>query len=200
MKVRSIPGGDIWANSYIAGDILIDAGVPPMAIEPYRDTIRTIVLSHCHYDHIANIKSISHMCKVRIAIHRKDAAGLVEDEKSLAFHFGARSPGILPDLVLEDGDFIGDFQIIHTPGHTPGSICLYSEQDGVLISGDTVFSDGAFGRYDFPGGSRLALMQSLERLASLTIEGLYPGHGDPVGRGGSRHITAALGLIRSGYG
>jgi glyoxylase-like metal-dependent hydrolase (beta-lactamase superfamily II) len=70
----------------------------------------------------------------------------------------------------------------------------------VLFSGDTVFSDGCFGRYDFPGGSRMDLARSLNRLSLLDVEGLYPGHGEPVETGGSRHIAAALGLMKSGYG
>ncbi|MDD1692906.1 MAG: MBL fold metallo-hydrolase, partial [Methanoregula sp.] len=69
-----------------------------------------------------------------------------------------------------------------------------------LISGDTVFSDGCFGRYDFSGGSRIELEQSLNRLSLLDVEGLYPGHGEPVESGGRRHIAAALGLMKSGYG
>jgi glyoxylase-like metal-dependent hydrolase (beta-lactamase superfamily II) len=105
-----------------------------------------------------------------------------------------------PDLELKEGDTIGDFCVLNTPGHTLGSICLFCEKEGVLISGDTVFTDGAFGRYDFPGGSRAELTKSLERLVSLNVEGLFPGHGMPVEEGGSRHIAAALRLIRSGYG
>ena len=93
------------------------------------------------------------MCKAKVAIHANDAAGLVEDARSLSMHFGARSPGILPDIRLADGDTVGDLVVIHTPGHTPGSICLWSEADHVLISGDTVFADGYFGRYDFPAGA-----------------------------------------------
>jgi glyoxylase-like metal-dependent hydrolase (beta-lactamase superfamily II) len=113
----------------------------------------------------------------------------------------ARHPqGVEVDERVNDSDCIGSFTVIHTPGHTPGSICLFSERDHVLISGDTVFSDGCFGRYDFPGGSRIELARSLTRLSLLDIEGLYPGHGEPVAHGGSSHIAAALDLIKSGYG
>jgi glyoxylase-like metal-dependent hydrolase (beta-lactamase superfamily II) len=70
----------------------------------------------------------------------------------------------------------------------------------VLISGDTVFTDGAFGRYDFPGGSRQSLAHSLDRLGELDVEGLYPGHGQPVDCGGKRHIEAARQLMKAGYG
>ena len=199
MKVTWIPGSGMYANSYVYGDILIDAGVMPMQVDPYRDRITTIVLTHCHYDHIAHVDKIAHMCKAKIAIHNNDVQGLIEDLLSLAHHFGARSPRIVPDTVLNDGDTIGELLVLHTPGHTPGSISLYSERDEALISGDTVFTDGAFGRYDFQGGSKEALSRSLARLSLLDVEGLYPGHGTPVDSGGSRHIEAARRLMESGY-
>ena len=200
MQVRWIPEQSGFANAYIYGTILVDAGVLPMAIKPYKDQINTIVLTHCHFDHTARVKEIAHMCKAKVAIHKNDARGLLEDTWSLSMHFGARSPGIAPDIVLNEGDIIGDLQVLHTPGHTPGSICLLAERDFVLFSGDTVFTDGCFGRYDFPGGSRIELARSLDRLALLDVEGLFPGHGEPVEQGGSRHIIAAQELIKSGYG
>jgi len=200
MKVRWIPEQGALANSYIFGTILVDAGVFPMAIQPFRDEIDTIVLTHCHFDHTAHVKEISHMCRAKIAIHRDDAGGLIDDGKSLSMQFGARSPGVVPDIVLSDGDTIGGLTVIHTPGHTPGSCCFYSAPDKVLISGDTVFTDGAFGRYDFPGGSRQALERSLDRLAPLDVEGLYPGHGGPVDCGGKRHVAAAQQLMKGSYG
>jgi len=200
MQVRWIPEQSGFANSYIYGMILIDAGVPPMAIKPFKDLITTIVLTHCHFDHTARVKEIAHMCKAKVAIHKNDARGLADDLQSLSMHFGARSPGIVPDIVLGDGDILGELMVLHTPGHTPGSICLWSERDRVLLSGDTVFSDGCFGRYDFPGGSRIELARSLDRLALLDVDGLYPGHGEPVEQGGGRHIIAAQELMKSGYG
>jgi len=200
MQVRWIPEQSAFANSYVYGTILVDAGVLPMAVKPFKDQINTIVLTHCHFDHTARVKEIAHMCNAKVAIHKNDARGLLEDTWSLSMHFGARSPGIAPDVVLNEGDFVGDLQVLHTPGHTPGSICLLAERELLLFSGDTVFSDGCFGRYDFPGGSRIDLARSLDRLALLDVEGLYPGHGEPVEQGGSRHIIAAQELIKSGYG
>jgi hydroxyacylglutathione hydrolase len=200
MKVQWIPEQSAYANSYICGRILIDAGVVPMAIRPYKDNIDTIVLTHCHFDHTARVKEIAFMCKAKVAIHKYDAGGLIDDSRSLSLNFGARSPGIVPDIELAEGDVIGELEVLHTPGHTPGSICLFSERDKILISGDTVFSDGCFGRYDFPGGSRIELAQSLNRLSFLDVEGLYPGHGEPVEQGGKRHIAAAVNLMKSDYG
>jgi glyoxylase-like metal-dependent hydrolase (beta-lactamase superfamily II) len=200
MKVTWIAGAGFWANSYLYGDILVDAGVVPMQVAPYKDKIATIVLTHCHYDHTARLREIAHMCQANTAIHKNDVRGLVEDLYSLSMNFGARPPGIVPDIILNDGDCIGELKVLHTPGHTQGSICLLSEQDRILFSGDTVFTDGAFGRYDFPGSSREQLAKSLDRLSVLDIEGLYPGHGEPVDAGGGRHIAAANRLMRSGYG
>jgi len=200
MQVRWIPEQSAFANSYVYGKILVDAGVPPMAISPYKEQIDTIILTHCHFDHTARVKEIASMCKAKVAIHKNDARGLVEDTLSLSMHFGARSPGIAPDIILDEGDILGNLTVLHTPGHTRGSICLFSEQDHILISGDTVFSDGCFGRFDFPGGSRIELARSIDRLSVLEIEGLYPGHGEPVKQGGSRHIAAAHDLMKSGYG
>jgi glyoxylase-like metal-dependent hydrolase (beta-lactamase superfamily II) len=200
MQVEWLYSGDPWANAYVAGEILVDAGVTPMTVAPYREQIKTIVLTHCHFDHIAWLNEIAHMCKAKVAIHTADARGLADEIPSLAMHFGARSPGVVPDITLSDGDRVGEFVVLHTPGHTPGSICLYSEEGRLLFSGDTVFADGCFGRYDFPGGSRTELARSLGRLSALTIGGLFAGHGEPTEMNGGRCITAAVELMKSGYG
>jgi len=198
MPVQWIAGGTVYGNSYIIGDVLIDAGVLPMAVQPYKDAIATVVLTHCHFDHTAHVKEIAHMCKAKVAIHRLDAAGLLDDGRSLSMHFGSRSPVKVPDIIVKEGDMIGDLRVLHTPGHTPGSICLFSEPEQLLISGDTVFTDGGFGRYDFIGGSRAELAKSIDRLSLLDVEGLFPGHGVPVETGGGGHIAAAQELLKSG--
>ncbi|NLX48881.1 MAG: MBL fold metallo-hydrolase [Methanospirillum sp.] len=196
MPIRWIPGRGVFANAYVAGSVLVDAGVTPMAVEPYRDEIEVIVLTHGHYDHTAHVRECAVLCDAEVAIHAEDAGTLADDHRSLSLHFGARSPGIVPDLLLGDGDEIGGLRVLHTPGHTPGSCCLLDEGTADLLAGDTVFSDGCFGRYDFAGGSREALTRSLDRLAALEVRGLYPGHGFPAEEGGSRHVRAAAALIR----
>ncbi len=196
MPVQWIPGDPVFANSYLTGEVLVDAGVMPMAVSRYKDRIRKVILTHCHYDHTAYVKEIAHMCGAEVYIHKLDAPGLVQDTTSLSMHFASHAPGIIPDHTLMDGDTIDDLVIIHTPGHTPGSICVFNEATGDLISGDTVFTDGGFGRFDFPGGDRNALAQSIDRLSALDINGLYPGHGEPSLQDGSRHIQAARELLR----
>ncbi|HVP93684.1 MAG TPA: MBL fold metallo-hydrolase [Methanoregulaceae archaeon] len=195
MPVQWIPGDPVFANSYLTGEVLVDAGVMPMAVSRYKDRIRKIVLTHCHYDHTAYVKEIAHMCRAEVFIHKLDATGLVDDNQSLSMHFASHPPGIVPDNTLKDGDTIDDLLIIHTPGHTPGSICIFNEATGDLISGDTVFTDGGFGRFDFPGGDRNALARSIDRLSALGINGLYPGHGEPTVQDGARHVLAARELL-----
>ena len=197
MPVRWIASDATYANSFVYGNILIDAGVLPMAVEPYAAAIDTIVITHAHYDHIAHVNEIVRLCGgAAVCIHEADAPGLIDESRCLAMIFGGRAPGITPEIVLHDGDRIGSLRVIHTPGHTPGGICLYDEKRKLLFSGDTVFTGGSFGRYDFPGGDRTALTASIERLSTLDVEGLYPGHGEPVTRGGGRHIAAAREALR----
>ncbi|HWQ66032.1 MAG TPA: MBL fold metallo-hydrolase [Methanospirillum sp.] len=200
MTIKLIPGRGMYANAYVArGTVLVDAGVTPMAVEAHRNTIKYIVLTHCHFDHIAYLPSIVTLTGAQVCIHEADAEGLISDGPSLSMHFGEHAPGIIADRILADGDLIEGFEVIHTPGHTPGSICLYDPESQDLISGDTVFSDGAFGRYDFPNGSKDLLESSLNRLTELKVNGLYPGHGIPAREMGNRHIKAAATLIKSGY-
>jgi hydroxyacylglutathione hydrolase len=196
MPVQWIASDATYANSFVYGTVLVDAGVLPMAVEPYADTIDTIVLTHAHYDHTAYAAEIARICDATICIHDLEAPGLLNDTRSLAMLFGARPPGIVPDVTLHDGDRIGSLRVLHTPGHTPGCICLYDADEEILFSGDTVFTGGSFGRYDFPGGDRAALTASLERLAELEVRELYPGHGEPVLHDGRRHIAAALEFMR----
>jgi len=191
MAVRWIPGSGIAANSYLHRHVLVDAGVSPLQVRPFAGEIEVIVLTHCHYDHTARVLEIRNMTGAAVCIHTADAAGLANDLLSAAMMFGERAPPVPATRLLSDGDRVDDLEVIHTPGHTPGGICLYDREAQDLMSGDTVFSDGGFGRTDLPGGDEAALRRSLERLASLEVKGLYPGHGAPVETGGNRHIAAA---------
>ena len=109
-------------------------------------------------------------------------------------------PKMPVDVRLIDGNTIniGDetFEVIYTPGHTPGSMCLYSKISKSLISGDTIFAYGSFGRYDFPGGDVILLKQSIEKLAELDVDNLYPGHESYVEGEGEKHMAMVLESIR----
>jgi glyoxylase-like metal-dependent hydrolase (beta-lactamase superfamily II) len=200
MPVTWIPGSGFWANSYLVGNVLVDCGILPMQVAPYRDRIGEVVLSHCHYDHTAHVAEIRAMTGARVSIHRLDGPNLSNDLLSSAMLFGEKAPPVAIDRLLDDGDRVGDLRVVHTPGHTAGSICLYHEQEENLVSGDTVFTHGSFGRYDLPGGNLASLKASIQKLSGFTVKGIYPGHGDPIREGGSRHIAAALGAIRDLHG
>jgi glyoxylase-like metal-dependent hydrolase (beta-lactamase superfamily II) len=102
--------------------------------------------------------------------------------------------GMKVDRILEEGDKIHDFDVLHTPGHTKGGICLYNGE--ILISGDTVFADGGYGRMDI-GGNLEDMKESLKRLKNLNVKYLLPGHG-PWVKDGSRHIKTSYNML-TGY-
>ena len=128
-----------------------------------------------------------------IAIHEKDAPIIEKgDEKaSYADFFDGHLKPRRVDKKLRDGDVINGLKIIHTPGHTPGSICLLDEKKGILFSGDTIFSDG-IGRTDMPGGDNAALADSIEKITNLKFAKLLPGHGEPVLDNAARAVAEML--------
>ena len=136
---------------------------------------------------MANVRALADLCEAEVCIGSEDLAFLSDDSLSLSGHFGEHSPGISAGT-LNDGDRVGEFVVIHTPGHTRGSICLYREDDGALIAGDTLFPHGSFGRTDLPTGSHTDLITSINRLAGLKIESLWCGHDMPVPSGAMRDV------------
>ena len=181
------------SNIYlIDGEIMVDTGtgsyfpevkneITSMGFDP--SDIHTIVVTHSHFDHSGGCKKFRDWLKGRaiIAIHDKDKAAL-ENGETLAEMFGMKPKVVTADASLKDKDMLRtknfNLEVVHTPGHTPGSICLYDKKKKVLISGDTLFEDG-FGRTDYPGGSQEQMVRSLKRLSRLDAEYLLPGHGNP---------------------
>ena len=189
MILKRLVVGPFASNCYIVGSesnqegMIIDPGDEAEAIlKNVKDLgldIKSIVLTHGHIDHIGAVKEVKEATGAEVAIHADDAQAL--QESSVSAMFGLSYPTPLPaDRLLNDGDSIdiGDlhFLVVHTPGHSPGGICLVGE--GMVFSGDTLFNYG-IGRYDFPGGSYNQLMNSIHTklmvLPDNTI--VYPGHG-----------------------
>jgi len=182
--------GMLETNCYIFVDeetrqgIIIDPGDDAATIlniiNNEKIEIKYIVLTHGHWDHIGVVDRIKAHTGAEILIHTEDRECLNDSAKSLSYLLGTCVPNIQADRFLEDGDeiVIGNtsFKVLHTPGHTSGSICMLS--DGVLFSGDTLFR-GTVGRTDLPGGSAEKLKQSIkEKLLVLSDEvNVYPGHG-----------------------
>jgi hydroxyacylglutathione hydrolase len=196
--IHAIMSASFDSNCYIIRDkkaALIDSGIDPSRILKRIGELGTgidfLINTHCHYDHIDGDLRIKEKTNALICIHELDA-GLMEKgdmEGTLAALFGGKIPKIDIDIKLVDGQIIDlgeiKLEVVHTPGHTPGSICLYEPKSRSLFSGDTVFSDGV-GRTDLEGGDWETLQRSIEKLLDLYrdsgIDKIYPGHG-PVGSG-----------------
>jgi hydroxyacylglutathione hydrolase len=142
------------------------------------DSIQLIVCTHGHPDHIEAIDYFDN--NVLRAISNDEYDYLNREGKDLFLMSGCPAPKKPFSMFLKNGHMtIGNntFQVIQTPGHSPGSICLYWEEEKLLISGDTVFYMGV-GRTDLPGGNLEALGNSIKQLSRLDIEYLIPGHGE----------------------
>ena len=189
--------GMLQCNCYIVGcedtkvGIIIDPGGDAPAIlervEQLGLSIKHIVNTHGHIDHIAANRPVKEATGATIAIHRDDAQWLISDQGGFARMLGVLSPGPPADVLLDEGDEItfgnDSLQVIHTPGHSEGGISLAG--DGLVFCGDTLFAMGV-GRVDLPGGSWETLMDSIKtRLFAMPDETtVYTGHGPPttVGR------------------
>ncbi len=145
--------------------------------------IAGIFLTHGHYDHVMGLKSLAGL-DLPVFISQKDAA-LMESNAGKVRAKGFESPegaSMLESLSL---------RAIATPGHSPGSTCFYSQQEGLLISGDTVFPEGYFGRTDLAGGSDAEMLASLEKLSKLDVDIMLPGHDMPVPERASESIKSS---------
>jgi glyoxylase-like metal-dependent hydrolase (beta-lactamase superfamily II) len=183
---------DLYDNNcnsfYIGGSVqaLIDPGltryVPSllesMKLDGIRETdIRYVINTHSHPDHFEGSAYFA-PDKVKIALHDDEIAFLNGEGGGLYGLFGMSAPAVAINMSLKEGNLVlGDelFEIIHIPGHSPGSVGLYWPARKALFCGDVIF-DQSVGRTDFPGGSGAQLKESIRNLAGLDIEFLFPGH------------------------
>ena len=139
------------------------------------EEIDLVIITHGHPDHLEAVRAFSDSSTL-IALHPAETAFM----RASAGHMG--SADFQPQVLLKEGELkIGDltFQVIHSPGHSPGSISLYWPAKEALFSGDVIFSQG-LGRTDLPGGNGQALKESIRTLSRLTVGHLLPGHGEVV--------------------
>jgi hydroxyacylglutathione hydrolase len=189
MKVLQLTTGPVGTNVWLLADvrtreaIAVDTATPSLrwltkTIGDEGWNLRFIVSTHRHWDHIGDNAEAVIATGARLAVHKADRHGL-EDPQAMSAPFPI--PPSIPALDLAEGSRIRlgdiDLQVLHTPGHTEGSVCLLSQDERVLLTGDTLFA-GAWGRTDLPGGDAKAMVESLSRLATLD-DGLtvLPGHG-----------------------
>jgi len=190
VKILKLPVGQLRANCYIVFDekttdsIIIDPGdEADFLIQKILDhelTPRYIVATHAHFDHIQAVNELKLAFDVPFLMHKSDETLLKHYRKS-ALYFTKVDPGPAPrvDRFLTDQDEIKienyKLKIIHTPGHTPGGLCLYNNE--VIFTGDTIFAKGAVGRTDFPYSNPLELANSINKILNLNSRLIIlPGH------------------------
>ena len=203
MKPIRIVTPPLGANVYLILDekiALIDAGGDSaFLIKALRrfvnpKDVEYIFLTHSHFDHAMAVPDMKKFgCKV--VMHSLEFDLLKRGLTTLGYIYYFE-----PDILVRGGEIfdLGSvrLKVIHSPGHTAGSVCYYEPDKRWLFSGDTVFKYG-FGRYDFPSGNPYDLLKSLELLASLDVECLYPGHEDVVEGNAKDYIIKNLEVLRS---
>ena len=193
MLFRALELGPFLANCYIVGSDRTGEGIiidPVAEAETIMDnvrqlglTIKLIIATHSHPDHIMALGQIKEETGAPFAMHEAESAGMIASGMARVmgmFMSGSAEPLPKPDMSLQDGEAIevGDlsFTVLHTPGHSPGGISLYGQ--GMVFVGDTLFNF-SIGRTDFPGCSHQQLIESINsKLLTLPDETIvYPGHG-----------------------
>ena len=179
LGMKTLPLGAYQTNCYLVWDresdgcVVIDPGYDPERVlaqaKALGKTVEAVLLTHGHFDHVGGVRAIAAQTGCPVYLHEAD---LSQPEQMTA------GPMYYTDLYGE-GDVLKlaglHIRVLHTPGHTPGCVCLLAEDS--LFSGDTLFQ-GSCGRTDFPGGDWAVLLRSLKRLASMdTGLSVYPGHG-----------------------
>lgn len=181
--------GPLATNVHVLADpasreaIAIDTAIPSLAwirdeVAERGWTLKLIVSTHGHWDHTGDNAAVAAHTGAQIAVHALDRA-MLETPEPLWAPFDI--PPSVPAVELaESGEIrFGSIRlrVLHTPGHTPGSVCLQAVDEGLLFSGDTLFA-GGWGRVDLPGGSAEQIVTSLARLADLEAPtAVLPGHG-----------------------
>lgn len=190
MTVESLALGPVSANTYIVTDdksgktAVIDCGeCTAELLERLRDKdVEYILLTHGHADHILGVYDLKQAFpNAKIVIHKDDADCLTNEMLSIAFSIAPHTQkNIEPDITVDEGDEIElgtlRFAVMHTPGHTKGSVCYYVESERTLFTGDTLFCL-TVGRTDLFGGSDEEMYTSIKRLYEMPGEYVvYPGH------------------------
>jgi len=199
------PGKDSASNSYLILEkkpALIDTGLGKGLLKEIGkhippEKIRFVINTHCHFDHIGGNGLFP---KADILMHEKDAVAVKNEDSSVVLN-GLFGGGICTRVTktLSDGDSVdlgsGKLEVLHTPGHTAGSICLSFGKESALFTGDTLFS-GCCGRTDLPTGSERDMGRSLKLISGLKYGKAYPGHGPSFTKGEADSTITASSALR----
>ena len=194
MNVKTFSKNSMGQNVYLVWDegvkegVLIDAGANEAdtnaimeAIQGEDVTVKAILLTHGHYDHIIGLEGLKNLTGAKVYCHASEKGLLEDPELNLSSRI-RQKVSVTPDEILNDGDVIhvGShvLKVLHTPGHTPGGVCFYDAAGGNLFAGDTLFA-GSVGRTDLPAGDHSKLIRNIAvKLLALPEDTVvYPGHG-----------------------
>jgi len=215
MKVHYIAGVAYDSNVYLLESddpIVVDTGTGMSAdstlaeisrIVPLED-IGRIVLTHSHYDHIGGAEAMCRATGAKLYLHEAEAGPIKDGDMSLtASRMFGKAMGKLDVEPLTEGQELSCgssvLEVLHTPGHSPGSIALFDRQSRSAIVGDTVFCDGGVGRWDLPGGDLRKLKSSLKRLGTLGLKNMYPGHGSYADGDAEHHLRLSAEYLEGAY-
>jgi hydroxyacylglutathione hydrolase len=207
MILESFPVGPLRCNCTILGDevtheaMVVDPGdnIPEILsrLQKHGLTLRQIVVTHAHIDHVGGAALLKKLTGAPVFLNKRDL-GLLGAMEMQAGWLGVATPEVAPpDASADDGLAVGlaalPGEIIHTPGHTPGSICLLFPKQHLLLAGDTLFA-GSIGRTDLPGGDGRQILRSLrDRLLVLPdTTRVVPGHGPETTIGEERQSNPFL--------
>ena len=193
MLIETFIVGMYETNCYIIYDeknleaCIIDPGDEAKRLIKFIDSknlvLNSIVLTHYHYDHIVAVEELKKKYGSQIYCHKKEVEGLKDAHINGSIIGKKKAIEITSDKLLSDGNVISigqiDLEVIHTPGHTPGGICLKVKDKNIIFTGDTIFSDD-LGRTDLIGGSEEVLKKTITNKVSKWQDNIiiYPGHGD----------------------
>ncbi len=195
MHVRAFVGGPTSVVGYLVYDnpggsaLIVDAPLGMTkkyvsALKTFDVSLLSVVNTHGHWDQIADNAALTEATGAELCAHSWDATRMSEPRLTMEEGMKLNIAPSRAQHYLHDGEelHLGEmkFEVLHTPGHSPGSICLFERKSGTLFSGDTLLRLGV-GRTDLPGGSATRLNESLRRLALLPDETrVYPSHGLPT--------------------